>query len=118
MALRSEVVDLGRADLLHQPDQVGRIRHVAIMQQERHISGVGVLIQMIDARGVERGCSPLDAVDGVTEAKQIFGQIGAVLSGDARQERNAPLRIPEPPCSLQQRGETPAQAIAFDLREV
>ena len=93
MALGGEVVDLGRPDLLHQPDQVGRIRHVAIVQQERHIAGVRILVEMIDARGVERGRAPLDAVHGVAEAEQIFGEIGAVLPGHAGQQRNAPFRI-------------------------
>jgi len=32
-------------------------------------------------------------VDGIAEAKQIFGQIGAVLPGNAGNERHAPLRI-------------------------
>jgi hypothetical protein len=74
---------------LHQPDQIGRIRHVAIVQQERHIAGVRVFVEVIDARGVERGRSPLDAVNSVAEAKQIFGQIGAILPGNAGEERNA-----------------------------
>ena len=30
---------------------------------------------------------------GVAEAEQIFGEIGAVLPGDAGEERNAPFRI-------------------------
>ena len=44
MALGSEIVDFGRPDLLHQPDQVGRVGHVAIVHQERHISDVRVFI--------------------------------------------------------------------------
>ena len=91
MALGRKIVDLGRPDLLHQADQVGRIRHVAIVQQERHIAGVRIFVEMIDARGIERGRPPLDAVDRVAEAKQIFGEIGAVLPGDAGEERNAPV---------------------------
>ena len=63
------------------------------MQQERHIAGVRILVEMIDARGVERGRPPLDAMHGVAEAEQIFGEIGAVLPGDAGEERNAPFRI-------------------------
>src|SRR3984893_1844196 len=55
MALGGEVVDFGRPDLLHQADQVGRIRHVAIMQQERHIAGVRIFVEGVDPRGVERG---------------------------------------------------------------
>ena len=49
MALGGEVVDLGRPDLLHQPDQVGGVGHVAVMQQERHVAGMRILIEMIDA---------------------------------------------------------------------
>ena len=93
MALGGEVVDLGRPDLLHQPDQIGRIRHVAIVQQERHVAGMRILIEMVDARGVERGRPPLDAMHGVAEAEQIFGEIGAVLPGNAGEERHAPFRI-------------------------
>src|ERR1700726_1116010 len=93
MALGGEVIDLGRPDLLHQPDQVGRIRHVAIVQQERHVAGMRILVQMIDPRGVERGRPPLDAVYGIAEAEQIFGQIGAILPGDAGKESNTPFFI-------------------------
>src|SRR5580704_19505519 len=93
MALGGEVIDLGRPNLLHQPDQVGGIRHVAIMQQERHIAGMRVFIEMIDPRGVERGRPPLDAMHGVAEAKQIFRQIGAVLPGHPGQKRYPPFRI-------------------------
>jgi geranylgeranyl pyrophosphate synthase len=38
---------------------------------------------VIDARGIERGRPPLDIVDLIAEAEQIFGQIGAILAGDA-----------------------------------
>jgi hypothetical protein len=55
MTLSGEVVDLGRSDLLHQANEVGRIGHVTVMQEERHIAGVRILIEMVDARGVERG---------------------------------------------------------------
>jgi hypothetical protein len=91
MALGGEIVDLGRPDLLHQPDQVGGVGHVAVMHQERHVAGVRILIKMVNPRRIERGRAPLDAVHGVAEAEQIFGEIGAVLSGDARNQRNAPL---------------------------
>jgi hypothetical protein len=93
MALGGEVVDLGRADLLHQPDQVGRIRHVAIVHQERHIAGVRVLVEVIDAGGIEGGRPPLDAVHGIAEAEQIFGQIRPVLPGHAGDQRHAPFGI-------------------------
>ena len=93
MALGGEIVDLGGADLLHQPDQVGRVRHVAIVQQERHIAGVRILVEMIDARGVEGGRAPLHAMHGVAEPEQIFGKVSAILSGNAGQQRHAPFGI-------------------------
>ena len=93
MALGGEIIDLGRPDLLHQPDQIGRIRHVAIVQEKRHVAGVRILIEVIDARGVERGRPPLDAMDGIAEAEQIFGEIGAILAGDAGNQRNARLEF-------------------------
>jgi hypothetical protein len=89
MALRREIIDLGRPDLLHQPDQIGRVGHVAVMQQERRVAGMAILVEMIDARGVERGRTALDAVHGVASAKQIFGQIRAVLPGDAGDQHHA-----------------------------
>jgi hypothetical protein len=63
------------------------------MHQERHVAGMRVLIEMVDARGVEGGRAPLDAVHGIAEAQQILGEIGAVLPGDAGKERHAPFRI-------------------------
>jgi hypothetical protein len=64
MALRREIVDLGR--------------------QKRHIAGVAILIEMIDPGGVERGRALLDVMHGVAEAEQIFGEVRAVLPGDPR----------------------------------
>jgi hypothetical protein len=48
---------------------------------------------MIDACGIERRRPPLDAVHGIAEAEQVFGEIGAVLPRDAGKQRNAPFRI-------------------------
>jgi len=61
------------------------------MQQDTAHCRMGVFVEVIDARGVERGRSPLDAMHGVAEAQQIFGEISAVLPGDAGKERNPPL---------------------------
>src|SRR5882672_4738785 len=63
------------------------------MQQERHIAGVRVFVEVVDPRGVERGRPALDAMHRVTEAEQIFGEIGAVLPSDAGNQGNAPFRI-------------------------
>src|SRR5579863_531689 len=93
VALGREIVDFGRPDLLYQADQVGRIRHVAVVHQKRYVPGVRILIEVIDAGGIEGGRSPLDAMHGVAEAEQIFGKISAVLPGHARDQRNALFRV-------------------------
>lgn len=52
MALGGEIVDLSRPDLLYQADQIGRIRHVAVMHQERDLADMRILVEVIDARCV------------------------------------------------------------------
>lgn len=49
MSLGSEIIDLGRPDLLHEPNQIFRIRHVAIVHLERDVADMRVLVEMIDA---------------------------------------------------------------------
>ena len=83
MALRGEIVDLVRLGLLDDADQVGRIGHVAIMEDEALVRLVRILVEMLDPAGVERRRAALDAVDDIALVEQQFGQIGAVLAGDA-----------------------------------
>lgn len=54
VALRGKIVDLIRLRLLHQPDDVGGIRHVALMQREPRVLDVRVLVNVFDPGGVER----------------------------------------------------------------
>ena len=49
---------------------------------------VRILIEMIDPVGVEGRGPPLDAVNDVALVEQEFGEIGAVLAGDAGDERD------------------------------
>ena len=49
---------------------------------------VRVGVEMVDARGVERGRAPLDAVDDVALCEQQLGEIGAVLAGHAGNQRD------------------------------
>jgi hypothetical protein len=88
VALCREIIDLGRLHLLHDANEIGRIRHVAVVQEEPHAGTVRVLVQMIDPRGVERRRAPLDAVDHITFAEQKLGEICAVLAGRAGDHRN------------------------------
>src|SRR3546814_4557140 len=76
MALGGQIVDLGRLDLLDQPDDVGRVGHVAVMQEELHARLMRILVQVVDAARVDRGRAPLDAMDGVALLQQKFREIG------------------------------------------
>ena len=54
MALGTQVVDLIRLHLLDDPDQVGAVRQIAVVQGEPLIKLVRVLIQAVDPAGVVR----------------------------------------------------------------
>ena len=83
MRLRGEVVDLLRARLLDDADQVGRVGHVAVVHEEAHALLVGVDVEVVDALGVEGARAALHAVDDVALLEQQLGEVGAVLAGDA-----------------------------------
>jgi hypothetical protein len=53
---------------------------------------VRIFVEVVDACGVRRR-PPLDAVHGIAEAEQIFGEIGTILAGNASNQCHAPLRI-------------------------
>ena len=63
VGLRREVVDLVGLDLLDDADEVGGVGHVAVVQDEVARGHVRVLVDVVDARGVEQGGAALDAVD-------------------------------------------------------
>jgi hypothetical protein len=50
----SQIVNLVRLHMLHDADQIRRIREIAIMQAQAHVALVRILIQVIDPIGVER----------------------------------------------------------------
>ena len=81
-----EVVDFVGLDLLDDADQAGRVGHVAMVEEEAHALFMAILIQMVDAVGVEQAGAPLEAVHFVAFFQQEFGKVGAVLAGDAGDE--------------------------------
>jgi hypothetical protein len=87
MALCRQIVDLVGLGLLQQPDQVGAVGEVAVMQMEAHPGVVRVAIEVVHPLGVEGRRAPLDAVDGIALMQQQLGEIGAVLSSDAGDQR-------------------------------
>ena len=88
VALGGEVVDLVRLVLLDEADEVGGIRHVAVVHEEARVVVVRVDVEVIDARRVERRGPPLHAVDGVALVEQKARQMRAVLTGDAGDQCN------------------------------
>src|SRR6185503_3969882 len=60
-----------------------RVGHVAVVQDEARLLGVRILVDAVDALGVEARGAALDAVHLVALPEQEFGEVGAVLAGDA-----------------------------------
>ena len=83
MALRGEVVDLVRLQIVEQLHQVYGIAQVAVMQEHLHAVDVRVGVKMIDPRGVEGTRPANDAVHFVTFGEQQIGKITAVLPSDS-----------------------------------
>ena len=86
MTLGGEVVDFVGLHLLDDADEAGRIGEVAVVQDEAAALFMRVLVQVVNAVGVEQRGAPLDAVHFVALAQQKFGEVGAVLAGDAGDE--------------------------------
>lgn len=71
MALGAEVVNHIRLHLLDDPDQVGAVGEVAVVEGELRGLAllppfVGVLVEVIHPAGIERGAAPLDPMHLVT----------------------------------------------------
>ncbi len=81
VALGSEIVDLVGLDLLHDPQQVGGVGQITIMQVQLDSVGVWILIKMLQPPGIERRRTAFDAMDDIALRQQQLGQIGTILSG-------------------------------------
>ena len=86
VALRREIVDLVGLCLLHHPNEIGRIGQITIMQEQPHAAGMRVLIEVIDARGIERRAPALEPMHLISLGQQKLGQIGTVLPGNSCDE--------------------------------
>ena len=67
----TEVVDFGGADLGNDGDQVGGIAEIAVVKEELDAGGVTVLVEMVNAAGVEGRRTTDDAVDLYVESHWI-----------------------------------------------
>lgn len=88
MTLRAEVVDLIGLYLADDAGQVAGVAEVAIVQLQACVIYMRVLVDVINALGVERAGAAFDAVHLIAFFKQQFGQVGAILAGDASDECN------------------------------
>ena len=70
MGLGRQVVDFVRLHGLNDPDQVGGVGHVAIVQDQPAPLYMGVLIEVVNPVGVEQGGAPLDAMHLIPLLKQ------------------------------------------------
>ena len=75
MALGRQIVDLVRCRFLDDTNEVRRIRHVAMVQDQITMRRMRVLVDVFDAGGVEERGTPLDTVDRVAFRQQQTDQI-------------------------------------------
>lgn len=86
MGLRAEVVTLVGLHLLQDVKERAGVGEVAVVQHEARVADELVLVDVVDARGVEERGVTLDAVDFVAFVEQQFGEVRAVLPADACDE--------------------------------
>jgi hypothetical protein len=87
VALGAEVVNLVGIDSFEHPPQTGAVGQVAVVQGEPWAAEMGIVVKMIYPVGVEEARPPHQAVNLITLREQELGKIGAVLPGDAGDQR-------------------------------
>ncbi len=87
VALRAEVIDLVGIDRLEHPAQPGAVGHIAIMQAQPGAGEMRIVVEVIDAVGIEQARPPHQAMHLIALGQQQLGQVGAVLAGDAGDQR-------------------------------
>ena len=86
VALSAEMVNLVRLDVPQQLHQVEGVGQIPVVEEEPLAVDVGILIEMIDAAGIECARAPDNAVDFISFAKQEFGEVRPILAGDSRDQ--------------------------------
>jgi hypothetical protein len=81
--LGAEVIDFGGFAFGEEFAKARAIGEVAIMQGKAGVGRMRVLIDVVNAIGIKRAGAPDEAVDIISFAQQQFGEVGAVLSGNA-----------------------------------
>jgi hypothetical protein len=86
MRLRPQIVDFIRLQIIEQLHHLHRVREIAVMQEQARAIHMRILVDVVDAAGVEAGGAADDAMNLIAFFQQQFGQIGTVLAGDAGDE--------------------------------
>lgn len=87
--LGGEIVDLVGADGVEPAAEGGGVGEIGVVElHESLVSVVRVDVDVVDPLGVEVGGAADEAVDLVAFLEEEFGEIGAVLAGDAGDESN------------------------------
>ena len=92
MRLGGEVVDLVGLHEFHKAQERGAVGHIGEMQAHFGF-GVGVGVEVVDAICVKGAGAADEAVDFVAFGEQEFGEVGAVLAGDAGDEGDLLHRV-------------------------
>jgi hypothetical protein len=85
VALGAQVVDLVGLDELDDADEVGGVGEVAVVQEEA-LAGLRLLVEAVDAGGVQDRGAALDAVHDVALVEEELGEVGAILREGAGRE--------------------------------
>ena len=80
MTLSTEVIDLIRLHLLDDPDQIGTVSEITVMEHQPRVTLMWVLVEMIDPAGVKAARAPLDPMHLIPLLQQQLRQVAAVLT--------------------------------------
>src|ERR1051326_8543879 len=81
MALRGEIVDFMRPDLLDKPNEIRAVRHVAIVKMKIRLALLGEQKKVVDPCRVEGTGPTLRALALISLGQQQLPQICAVRAG-------------------------------------
>jgi len=107
MRLSSEVVDLVGLCLLHDPDQVGAVAQVAVVQHEAPVVDLRVLVEVVDPLRVEERSAAFDAVDHVPLLEQKLCEIRSVLPGNSGDQCHFSVLVHRAPAAVSAPDSTP-----------
>lgn len=79
MTLCGQVVDLVRLHLLNDPNQVGGIGQVAIMENQASVRIMRALVQVINPVRIKKRGPPFDTMDFVPFLQKELREVGSVL---------------------------------------